>query len=95
MIPFLQTMECMSILANKFVYSQFPPPMLLSKVSFEAVLLGVKIIVTDEEKCSTPVIPVGGKNTHDRHKLALENQLSKKDQAQPHALTWKISQLWK
>lgn len=54
-------------------------------VSFEAVLLGAMITVTDEEKCSTPIIPVGGKSTNGRNKLALANQLTKQYQAKT---TW-------
>jgi len=50
-------------------------------LSFEANLFGVMMSVTDEEKFSTPTIPMGGKHTHGIHILASTNQLTKKDQA--------------
>jgi len=39
------------------------------------------ITMNDEEKLSTPAIPMGGKSTHGRHELASTNQLRKQDQA--------------
>jgi len=43
------------------------------------------IAMINEEKFSTPAIPVGGTYTHGRHKLASVNQLTKQYQS---TTTW-------
>jgi len=50
-------------------------------VPFEATLLGSMTIVLAREKCSTIVIPLGGKGTHCMITLGFANQLSTQDQA--------------
>ena len=50
---------------------------LLFVVSFEEILFGAMMSMTDEEKCSTNAINVGGKCTHGKDELALEKMTHK------------------
>ena len=59
--------------------------MKLSVVSFETDLLGAMVIEKNEDKYSTPAIPMGGTCTHGKHELASRIQLTKQDQA---TTTW-------